>query len=756
MIETPIFNPRFEREIVEGEGIFFLSEEEANFLTGSFYVELAKYINGRDSTDKIADLLYEREDIQASLAEYYYAIEIMSKKGYIINQKDAPKGVKNNQEWIFWDKLQIDQKAKNTRSSSCLNLSSVSTNGLRDALRLTGIELTEDNDSSFQIVLVDDFSSPELKKVNQDNLSSKRPWILIKPVGGILWFGGVFTPYESACWACLEQRISANREVETFINKDRVNGARIVTSKGFSSASLQLTWNILAIELVKWLSSNEDKGNRLTDTLLTYDLATHSTQKHHIARRPQCESCGEDEFINPTQKPIVLQENIKKFTQDGGHRSATPDETLNKYKHHISPITGVVSMLDNITPGNKIIHSYIAGHNSAVEYESIFTLKKGLRSKSAGKGMTEKQAQVSGMCEAIERYSGLYRSNTIRVRGSYANMKDDCIHPKEYLLFSQDQYSTRNEWNQNAGHFQVVPFEFDENKDIEWTPIYSLTEENFKYFPTAYCYYSYNKDKANFYCWADSNGNAAGNSMEEAILQGFLELIERDAVAIWWYNRISRPAVDLDSFNIPYCEEMKQYYKNDLNRDLWVLDLTTDFGIPVFAAISRRNDKPIEDILFGFGAHFDPKVAVLRALTELNQFMPAVMNVNSPSDPYLFDDKDSLKWWRTATIESQTYVLPNKNLPLKTLSDYEFELHNDIKEDVLMCKKMVEDRGMEMLVLDQTQPDIKLPVVKVIVPGMRHFWRRLAPGRLYDVPVEMGWLEEPLEESELNPIPMFI
>jgi ribosomal protein S12 methylthiotransferase accessory factor len=62
---------------------------------------------------------------------------------------------------------------------------------------------------------------------------------------------------------------------------------------------------------------------------------------------------------------------------------------------------------------------------------------------------------------------------------------------------------------------------------------------------------------------------------------------------------------------------------------------------------------------------------------------------------------------------------------------------------------------MEMLVLDQSRPDVGLPVVKVIVPGLRHFWKRFAPGRLYDVPVKLGWLAEPLDEAQLNPIPIF-
>jgi ribosomal protein S12 methylthiotransferase accessory factor YcaO len=60
--------------------------------------------------------------------------------------------------------------------------------------------------------------------------------------------------------------------------------------------------------------------------------------------------------------------------------------------------------------------------------------------------------------------------------------------------------------------------------------------------------------------------------------------------------------------------------------------------------------------------------------------------------------------------------------------------------------------GLDFLVLDQTRPDIEVPVVRVIVPGLRHFYRRFAPGRLYDVPVKLGLRNEPLSENELNPL----
>src|SRR5262249_40584752 len=56
-------------------------------------------------------------------------------------------------------------------------------------------------------------------------------------------------------------------------------------------------------------------------------------------------------------------------------------------------------------------------------------------------------------------------------------------------------------------------------------------------------------------------------------------------------------------------------------REFWALDLTTDLGIPVFASITRRTDGLPEQIMPGFGAHLDPKIALLRAVTEMNQML---------------------------------------------------------------------------------------------------------------------------------------
>jgi ribosomal protein S12 methylthiotransferase accessory factor len=81
---------------------------------------------------------------------------------------------------------------------------------------------------------------------------------------------------------------------------------------------------------------------------------------------------------------------------------------------------------------------------------------------------------------------------------------------------------------------------------------------------------------------------------------------------------------------------------------------------------------------------------------------------------------------------------------------------SDLLDDIAIAQGLVESRGMEFLVHDQTRPDIGMPVVKVIVPGLRHFWTRFAPGRLYDVPHQLGRVATPTAEHTMNPIALFI
>jgi ribosomal protein S12 methylthiotransferase accessory factor len=183
------------------------------------------------------------------------------------------------------------------------------------------------------------------------------------------------------------------------------------------------------------------------------------------------------------------------------------------------------------------------------------------------------------------------------------------------------------------------------------------------------------------------------------------------------------------------------------------------------AALSRRTDKECEDVMFGFGAHLDPKVALTRALTEMNQLMPAVAEVGGDvaaddkagaAGGYGWSDPDAVHWWRTATWAGDAYLRPDPAVPARRLADYDHSPTTDLHQDVVAVQHRLEALGLDVLVLDQTRPDVGLPVVKAIVPGMRGFWARFAPGRLFDVPVRLGRLDRPTAYADLNPIPLFV
>jgi len=356
-----------------------------------------------------------------------------------------------------------------------------------------------------------------------------------------------------------------------------------------------------------------------------------------------------------------------------------------------------------------------------------------------GAGTTALGAKVSCLGEAIERHSGIFRGDEPRRLARYSDLAREAIHPDSLTLFSQAQYDDRDEWNRREGRHNWVPERFDAERRIDWTPARSLTQRAMKYLPTAYCYFGYPFDPAHDFCRPDSNGNAAGNSADAAIVHGFLELVERECASVWWYNRVRRPGADIDSFGLPDAGAIRGLYRL-IGRSLDVLDITADRNIPAFVAVSRSEEPPLEDYALGFGAHFDAHIALTKALTEITQFLPMVM---SGRDPGCF-----LRAERGQADLS--FLAPDKQVRATEGSDFRPLPTREPPQVALSCVELAESWGLEMLVVDQTREDVGMPVVKVVVPGMRGWWARFAPGRLYTLPVQFGWLAEPKTESELN------
>ena len=711
--------------VVQGKGVYLFRERGAVRVRGALYERIAPLLDGTRTIDDVARAVADT----TPAAEVYYAIGQLVDRGHVC---EVSTGLPADAA-AFWSALGVEPRAASRLTQAhveAIGVGDADVTGITGALQ--ALDMRVDAEGDVAVVVTDDYRHAALADINRRALRDGRPWLLCKPTGSILWVGPFIRPRQSACWECLAQRLRWHRAVENYVQRRTGTREPLVLPPSALPPSKDVALTLAALQVAKALAAGRAEGSE--DSLVTFDLQTLTARHHVVTRRPQCGACGQP--LNPARapEPLTLRSQPVWFSADGGYRTVAPDATVDRYQHHISPITGLVGEMQPVklpSTAAASIHVYRAGRLS-LPVDTPELLRQLLRIRAAGKGATDAQAMASGLCESLERYSGTFQGDEPRIRASYRSLGERAIHPNRCMLFSERQYATAPPWRLGDADCSAVAAPFDEQAEGDWSPVWSLSAQSFKYLPTSYCYYGHPQLDEVRHHPPDSNGCAAGNTLEEAILQGFLELVERDAVALWWYNRVSRPGVDLESFADPFFIALRSAYAG-MNREVWALDLTADLGIPTFAALSR----PVAGsgaIIFGFGAHVDARLALSRACTEMNQSLPGV----------------------PVSVADEPYLHPATDLPVRSRHDFASQPPADLRDEVLHCQALVERHGLEMLVLDQTRPDVGLPVVKVIVPGLRHFWARFAPGRLYDVPVHLGWLTATRSEDQLNPTAMFL
>lgn len=612
---------------------------------------------------------------------------------------------------------------------------------------LLGAGFMLDDAAQLAVVLTDSYLHPELADINDRELRTGRPWLLAKPAGPVIWVGPVFRPAEGGCWKCLEARLRRNRPFEYHLQRGAFPARPLDAPAG--SAGTGDTSASFARELSRLLHCLD--ADEPTDSVIIVDTTDGSRSRHRVPRRPQCPACGTSGlYAQRVAGPFRLQPQLKRSTEGGACRVASATETLMRYRGLLDPLVGVVQDVERLGGvGEEPSHVYQThyGHEPAPRDA---TLAACMLSRSSGKGMNEVEAKTSSLGEAIERYSVCFQGDEPRISASLEELGPTAVHPNLCMQVSEAQYQGRQEWNRRCASWERIPAPLEATRRLDWTPVWPLSGEAPRYLPTMLLYSGYPADPRDACCVFDPSGGAAGNTPEEAVLQGLLELIERDSLALWWYNRVPRPGVDLAGVTDQYCRSLISSHQCR-GRELWVLDLTSDLAIPAFAAVSRRIGPGPERIVLGFGAHLDPQLAISRAVAEMDQVLTGL--TAQECDGTL--DATVRDWLRHAAVLDQSYLAPGPFPPTRP-HDVTHLATSDIADDIRVCEHVLTSHHLEVLILDQTRPDIGVPVMKVIVPGLRHFRRRLAPGRLYTAPVAAGWLRQPGLETELNPIGFFL
>jgi bacteriocin biosynthesis cyclodehydratase domain-containing protein len=732
--DIPQFAPNFTVYVLPPDVVCLYSEDRKFFLHGELYCALASAIakGGKSFRELVSEL-----DPHFPSDKIEEALKRLVDRRYVVAASRASMGPIAG----YWASLGLPPGVAEQNLANCkVRVQSIDVDGATElgaALGELGVRLVN-RSPDLTVTLVNDYLEGRLDELNRQRVSDGSRWLLVQPSGAFPLVGPVFTPGESACWNCLFDRMIRNREVKGFLDRGpgRVVTASPLLRNGVGQSAIQLA----ALEIAKAIATGF--RTELHDHIVSLDLLGSTIAKHYVAARPQCPTCGRKKLLNPRRapEPIELGSGDTLVMTSGGYRTVSSRTTVARFRKHVSPLTGVVTRLERIEADLPMNTNFYAAHNFSAPAQNVNQLRAGLTGGSFGKGSTAEQGEASALMEAIERYSGIFQGDEIRATRRFTDFPSgDAIVPNDVLLFSDAQARHNHAHDGESHETQPAP-PFDPSARIEWSPVWSLRDQRFKYLPTSLLYFFYSGPAA-FH--ADSNGCAAGNTVEEAIVQGFLELVERDSYAIWWYNRLQRPEVDLSQFDDSYVRDLKSQLAES-GRRLWVLDITSDLGVPTYVAIVHWMQNGQENIEFGSGAHFDKRIALLRALTELNQFLSIGLMGGGTGE------KASLDGINPLYLRDHPFLTPGGK-PLEPAADAKpVPLHNT-REQVDACVDIARRAGHDFLVLNQTRPDVGVSVVRVIVPGLRHFYLRFAPGRLYDVPVKLGWLERPLLENELTP-----
>lgn len=570
------------------------------------------------------------------------------------------------------------------------------------------------------VAIVDDELDPRLEAIDRRRRAEASPWLLFKPRGRRPSLGPWFTAGTGGpCWSCLRSRMMNNQPVRRWL----------LQQSSPRSLAVPIAVELLTPERLPPPSDRSLLERPRAGALLALEPRTAGlTGAHHIAGSEHCRTCGGAlREAARRSRPLELRATSRRPEPDGGYRSHDAEDTLARLSRHISRVTGVVADV-SVLPGRGV--ERVSVHRGAwltCPLGKPIIRPADFHRVALGKGMSAAQSRASALCEALERSVAQYRGDEPTVLATAEALAGEpVLAPPSLRPLSPRQLAARS---------------FDAwraDEPIHWVDVDSLTRREVCKVPLTHCYANTPFAREEQICRFDSNGCAAGRTLEEALLQGLLEVIERDAVAIWWYNRLVVPALPSSLVGPGLLDALRRGL--ELDWDWWLLDVTHDLATPTCVAVARRRGDG--QLRFGFGCHLEVRLAAQRAATELCQLIAigeqrgAAFDFASVADePYLHPS-----------------VAPHRIAPAPASST----AHDDIRDAIHTCVARLSARGLETLVHRYPVIDEELAVIKAIVPGACHIWPELGATRLYRVPVDLGWIPRALAEHELNALALFV
>ena len=389
------------------------------------------------------------------------------------------------------------------------------------------------------------------------------------------------------------------------------------------------------------------------------------------------------------KKTLILQDCLKKFTTDQD-KAISPDQTVELFLQKLATLDlEILSEIKRIDNGRLDIPVYfsVCGEDAVA-----LTGAK----KQMGKGASPMQAKASACMELAERFSFFSFKNDPKnfLVGDYSTLRQ-CGYPLldlAFLLQSVHDTTTGKELLERL--LAGIP--------IQWTWATNMTKGEDILIPFSW-----------FYAINEFNGPSAGNTYEEAALQGVCEIVERHVCSLINNQKISTPRIDPASVRDPVGRDLlEKFAANGI--ELYLNDFSLNTGICTVGAlaIDRTTFPASSEIVYTAGTTPGAEKALIRAVTEIAQ-LAGDFNSNSNyvasglPKPLAMDEVAYLTD-AEATVSIQE---------MANFSD------NNIKREVEHCVASLNRIGMEVFMIDTTHPRLQIPALYTVVPGA-HFRER--------------------------------
>ncbi|MDN3616786.1 YcaO-like family protein [Vibrio gallaecicus] len=378
--------------------------------------------------------------------------------------------------------------------------------------------------------------------------------------------------------------------------------------------------------------------------------------------------------------------------QKGTHRLCSPQSTFDKISPFFKEMG--ITRVANITGLDRI----------GIPVVTVCRPDSCAISVAQGKGLDLMSAKVSGAMEAIETYHAEHIDLPLKL-ASYSQLSN------KYSVLNVD------------GLPKLAFSQFSPHEQRLWVEGIELFTQQATYVPyeVVHCNYTLPLPTGSGAFAMSSNGLASGNSMDEAIVHGLCEAIERDALALWkveqrYSNHPETNQLDLKTIDDEDClEVINQYYQAGVNVQVW--DITTDIELPSFycrivSETSQNSDQGPSYPAFGSGTHPCKSIALLRALTEAAQTrLTMISGSRDDINANAYQRLDSEK-------EKGTPLNPPPHL-LRNFNDIQSWSNQCFKEDIkLITSKLKQVNLAQAAFVNLEKSEFQIPVVRVVVPGL--------------------------------------